>query len=237
MSPNAGDDATPPAGETSTLARVFGEDAVVDHRPFRQAVKRAYEDPLLNRSRTQAGWELRNKKAPEPPKDMPPWLRTLAKVFALVGEYGLWLLLGVLLLVLARSAKRWWPWMRGIGGVARAESEIVQTAAVEPEELPDDLAAEARRLWREGRPRRALALLYRGSVEAMAARIGVALVPGATEAECLRASRRMPQAADRQAFARVVRIWQYAAYAERLPDDDEFEALLGELQQRYGWAS
>ena len=47
----------------------------------------------------------------------------------------------------------------------------------------------------------------------------------------------MPQAADRQAFARVVRIWQYAAYAERLPDDDEFEALLGELQQRYGWVS
>ena len=28
-----------------------------------------------------------------------------------------------------------------------------------------------------------------------------------------------------------------AAYAERLPDDDEFEALLGELQQRYGWVS
>ena len=63
------------------------------------------------------------------------------------------------------------------------------------------------------------------------------LLPGATEAECLRASRRKPQAADRQAFARVVRIWQYAAYAERLPGEDEFEALLGELQQRYGWAS
>ena len=60
-------------------------------------------------------------------------------------------------------------------------------------------------------------------------------VPGQCPLKC--ASRRMPQAADRQAFARVVRIWQYAAYAERLPDDDEFEALLGELQQRYGWAS
>jgi len=235
LPPKPREDATPPAEETSTLARVFGEDAVVDHKPFRQAVKRAFEDPLLNRSRTQAGWELRNRKAPEPPKDMPPWLRTLVKVFALVGEYGLWLLLGVLLLALALTAKRWWPWMRGIGGGVEAESEIVQTAAVEPEELPEDLASEARRLWREGRPRRALALLYRGSVEAMAARIGMALVPGATEAECLRASRRMPDADDRGAFARMVRVWQYAAYARHLPADDEFESLLGELSQRFGW--
>lgn len=30
---------------------------------------------------------------------------------------------------------------------------------------------------------------------------------------------------------------EWVACAERLPDDDEFEALLGELQQRYGWAS
>jgi hypothetical protein len=47
----------------------------------------------------------------------------------------------------------------------------------------------------------------------------------------------MPQAEDRHAFARIVRTWQYAAYAERLPGEDEFDALVGELQRRYGWAS
>ena len=88
----------------------------------------------------------------------------------------------------------------------------------------------------EGRTRRALALIYRGSVEAMAARIGSALVPGATESECLRASRRMPDPLDRAAFARVVRVWQLAAYAQRLPRDEEFESLLGELSLRFGWA-
>src|SRR5690606_34061422 len=47
-----------------TLTRVFGEDAVVDHAPFRQAVKRAYEDPLLDRSRTRMVWQKRHADAP-----------------------------------------------------------------------------------------------------------------------------------------------------------------------------
>src|SRR3546814_4830470 len=75
-------------------------------------------------------------------------------------------------------------------------------------------------------------LLYRASVEAMAQRAQVTLVPGATESECLRASRRMPDPQDRDAFARIVRVWQYAAYARRLPDEAEFrsEEHTSELQ-------
>jgi hypothetical protein len=106
-----------------------------------------------------------------------------------------------------------------------------------PETLPDNVPAEARRLWAQGRPRHALALLYRASVETMASRAGIALPPGATESECLRASRRMPDGEDRNLFARMVRVWQYAAYAQRLPAQDEFEALLSSLQQRNRWVS
>src|SRR3546814_2113543 len=76
-------------------------------------------------------------------------------------------------------------------------------------------------------------LLYRASVEAMAQRAQVTLVPGATESECLRASRRMPDPQDRDALARIVRVWQYAAYARRLPDEAEFDAMLGTIAQRF----
>ena len=69
----------------------------------------------------------------------------------------------------------------------------------------------------------------------MTARADVVLVPGATESECLRASRRMPDADDREVFAHIVRTWQYAAYAQRLPADGEFESLLGDLSRRFGW--
>ena len=62
-------------------------------------------------------------------------------------------------------------------------------------------------------------------------------VTGATEAECLRAARGLRDQWDRDAFGRMVRVWQYAAYAERLPDDGEFEGLLGQLGGRFGWAA
>jgi hypothetical protein len=71
----------------------------------------------------------------------------------------------------------------------------------------------------------------------MSARAGIALVPGATEAECLRASRRQPDEQDRSVFARIVRMWQYAAYAQRLPEAQAFDAMVGDLQQRYGWTA
>ena len=103
--------------------------------------------------------------------------------------------------------------------------------------LPDDIAGTARQLWQDGRKRRALALLYRASVAGMVARTGAVLVPGATEAECLRAARALRDQADRDAFGRMVRVWQYAAYAERLPDDGEFEGLLAGLGGRFGWAA
>jgi len=71
----------------------------------------------------------------------------------------------------------------------------------------------------------------------MAQRAQIALVPGATEAYTLRASRQMPLAEDRDVFARTVRTWQVAAYAHGLPSKDDFDGLLGALTQRFGWAA
>jgi hypothetical protein len=112
---------------------------------------------------------------------------------------------------------------------------VVEEAVELPEVIPPDPAARARDLWQQGRPRQALALLYRASVESMSERAQVALPPGATEAQCLRVSRRMPEAADRALFERIVRVWQYAAYAGRLPDDEAFATLASTLQQQFRW--
>ena len=121
-------------------------------------------------------------------------------------------------------------------GAAEPEPAPVEVQAAEHiEPLPPDIVTSARRLWREGQPRRALALLYRASVEAMVARAGTHLPPGATEAECLRMARRMPEADDRTVFQQMVRIWQYAAYGQRMPEESDFEAILQSLTQRFGW--
>ena len=226
--------AVPDSRDAVGVDEIFG-DAWVDDPGFGEAVEQAYRDPLLRPKRTQSHWQARDRDKERPqPRTLPfPWL---ARAIAFVGEFGLWLLLGGLALLLAATAKRWLPWLRS-GLATRNEPAPVAVAdAVLPDVLPEDIAAAARRLWREGRPRRALALLYRASVESMAQRAQVTLVPGATESECLRASRRMPDPQDRDAFARIVRVWQYAAYARRLPDEAGFDALLGTLAQRFGWA-
>ncbi|MET0814898.1 MAG: DUF4129 domain-containing protein [Pseudoxanthomonas sp.] len=224
------------ARKPPTLPVVFGKSRVDEGR-FDKAVDQAYRDPLLNAKYTQVAWEKRDKTKPKPARqrDM-SWLAGLATGFAFLAEWGLWILVAVLVAVLLLTARHWLPWM---GGSLRRRKPLpveVETESLQlPESLPDNVPAEARRLWARGKPRHALALLYRASVETMAQRAEVVLPPGATESECLRASRRMPDGEDRSLFARMVRVWQHAAYAQRLPAADEFEALLSQLQLRYRW--
>ena len=221
-----------------TLPRVFGESRV-DERGFSKAVDRAYLDPLLSGKRRQVTWEKKNKTPPAPPRQRDlSWLSGLGALFAFIGEWGLWLLVGGLVVLLLLTLRHWLPWMRGSLRRHKRQPAEVETEVLQlPDSLPDNVPAVARRLWAEGRPRHALALLYRASVESMAVRANVALPPGATESECLRASRRMPDGEDRSLFAGVVRVWQYAAYGQRLPTADEFDALLSQLQQRFRWAA
>ena len=62
-------------------------------------------------------------------------------------------------------------------------------------------------------------------------------VVGQAQGAQVRDARLARQDADRRLFARMVRTWQYAAYAGRLPSDAEFQALLDDLRQQYGWAA
>jgi Domain of unknown function (DUF4129) len=226
------DEDGPPPRE---LASVFG-DRTAEHRGFGKAVRQAYEDKDLRPKNRDTIWQRRDRVKREQQLAANPQLDWFASIIAFVGEYGLWLLLGALVLTLLLTAKRWWPWLRSFAMPAQPEPAPIQVQAAEhAEPLPPDIATSARRLWREGQPRRALALLYRASVEAMVARAGTHLPPGATEAECLRVARRMPEAEDRTVFQQVVRVWQYAAYGQRLPEEADFESILQALVQRFGW--
>ncbi|MBO9717272.1 MAG: DUF4129 domain-containing protein [Pseudoxanthomonas sp.] len=219
----------------ATLPQVFGAEHVDDAR-FRDAAARAYRDPLLGGQRTIVEWKL--KRRPEPDKDrQPPDLSGLFGLLARIGEWGLWIAGAVLVLALLLTAPRWLPWLRGSGRRSDPLSAPVETAALPPPPLalPDDIASAARRLWSGGRPREALALLYRGNVEAMVRQAQVELPPGATEAQCLRAARTLPLATARELFAQVVRMWQYAAYAGRLPAQSEFDALLDAASLQWQW--
>ena len=224
------------SSEPPTLPMVFPQ--MQDTARFDKAVERAYTDPLLSPSRTEKTWVRRNPAKPDQPdkrSGLPP---IVASIIAAIGEYGLGLMVALGVGLLIASHRQWRPWLRGMAPVPRAaDTPASSEAQLAPDALPEDVAAAARQLWSDGRKRRALALLYRASVDGMVARTGAVLVPGATEAQCLRAARALRDEDDRDAFARMVRVWQYAAYAERLPDDGGFEDLLARLGGRFGWAA
>jgi hypothetical protein len=71
-----------------------------------------------------------------------------------------------------------------------------------------------------------LALLYRGTVERMATRLDEPVAPDATEADAIAGARRLADDDASRRAIRIVRTWQYAAYADRYPTDDEVAALL-----------
>lgn len=230
---HATEEPIPPA---PTMREALGP-RYVDDKAFVDAVAKVKDDPLLNPSETQTTWVPRDKQELEK-KDPSSIAAMIARWIGHALKAALWLTLAAVVVALLVTAKRWWPWLRSVVQPEPAEPSRIDIAPTEHDAvLPADIAASVRRLWADGLSRRALALLYRASVETMVARTGAFLVPGATEAECLRASRALGAAEDRDAFARVVRTWQYAAYADRLPDGDAFEALVSHAAERFGWAA
>ena len=90
-----------------------------------------------------------------------------------------------------------------------------------PQSLPDDVAAAAAALAREGNLRDALALLYRGALSQLVHRRGVRLLSSHTESEVLALV--PPESA---AYLRIlVDAWRACAYARRPPGADAVEAL------------
>lgn len=224
-------------GKAPTVKELLGEEYRSEPGAVSEAVKKAYQDKNLSPKEKYGNWELINKPKPVDNKDRKwAWLDGLMKVLtgivAFLAEYGLWLLVALLLSWLIWKSADWMPWMKDKMPAKRELDPISEKEVINLDTLPGDLSNVVRKLWAQ-QPRAALALLYRGSVEKLSDRLGVPFPPGATEAECIRRSRRLAQPESEAIFQRVVRAWQAAAYAHRLPSSDEFESLLGEWSSRW----
>lgn len=227
--PRAADDATPigivvgPGEPVPAVQAAEVELDAADAAAFASAADTAMDDPLLSPRETHGSWKQRTPDAPSSGK-APPWLDVLVAFFALVFENILWLLVAVLALLLAlnwRRLRRLWPAARSAPPPVDAAPVLLDAESP----LPDDLPAAVQALWDAGQPRAALALLYRGALAWLATRLDQPLPPGTTEDDALRRARRLDPA-QREPFAAVVRRWQAAAYAERLPTREQLVELL-----------
>ncbi|WP_313912619.1 DUF4129 domain-containing protein [Tahibacter sp.] len=215
-----------------SLRRVFAGQYRGDGESFEQSVRQAYTDPDLSPKSTQYVWELRDKtkKDADVTLDKSPvrlWIESVGKVLAFGAENVLWILVALLIALLVRYHRLWLPWISDRFERERKPDALEVHDITLPDQLPDDVPGAVRALWQQGQPRAALALLYRAAVLRLDQALGTSLPPGATEAECLRRSRRLADTGYADLFARIVRCWQAAAYAQRLPSTGDVESLLG----------
>ncbi|MEO6171802.1 MAG: DUF4129 domain-containing protein [Arenimonas sp.] len=236
LSPNAYAEATT-KNKPPTVKELFGDEYRAEPKAFSDAVKKAYLDKNLSPKEKYSQWELKNKptlkNAPELNMSwLQKWVSAFGSIVGFFAEYGLWLLLALVLSWLIWKSTDWMPWLKDKMPTKRELDDISESEVINLDALPSDLSSVVRKLWMQ-QPRAALALLYRGSVEKLSDRLGVPFPPGATEAECIRRSRRLAQPESEAIFQQVVRAWQSAAYAHRLPNADEFESLLTEWSMRW----
>lgn len=207
-----------------SLQDVFGEQA--SDPAFAREVGKTLEAPEFGEKQTLQRWERIEPDAQTPQRIEPAWIRWLSAAFGFFAEFGLWILLALLLVLLIVRVASWrLPLLERLRPQRRVAAAEVD-ADHEPEPLPPDLPAAARALFARGAVREAMALLYRGACAAAPLRAGRALAAGATESDVLRLARTIDDASVAAAIADIVRQWQRAAYAADLPDAARFEALL-----------
>lgn len=226
-----------PAKQAASATARSATDATTpaSEQAFARAVTQAYAHPDFGQQRQRQERVVEQDPAATKPIQLPDLFAGLARVLSTLGGVVLWVLLGIALLAIVLTARRWLPWLGWQRAPQLALSQIEQQALGLPDTLPDGIAEHAQRLWQQGRGRQAMALLYRGSVAALD-RLGQQPLPaGATEAQCLRAARHLPEASQRELFADTVRSWQQTAWAGQLPSDAGFAALLQRLRQQPEW--
>jgi len=217
--------------------------------PARERLERMLrEDPDLKRTRTElvirykpTGHEPRwlhrfldalfGESKPDSPKDFhkPAWWMTVAWILKVLMVL---VLVGLVLWILIRfHATR----------LSRLQGEDIFEAPdaiagldVRSESLPEDVPAVALAHFRDGDPRAALALLYRGALASLIHRDRILILPSATEGDCLRAARLALAEEPAAFFTRLTASWVRMAYCGQTPELPELEGLCLDWRTTFG---
>ena len=189
-------------------------------------VKEVYKRPELDpyEQRTQVEY-LGSVKKREPRAARSFWRDVVGGAIGEVVRILAWAAVGLALVFLIYHLLRRYGLLD-----PRPEARALMPATlfgldVRPETLPQDVAAVAGQLARDGKVLQALSLLYRGTLATLLHRDGVELAGGDTEADCLRKSRARVPAPVHAYFADLLSAWQQAAYAGREVPRTAVEAL------------
>jgi hypothetical protein len=209
--------------------------AAAQGKSARDEVREVLKAPEFQEYKESGTWAYRGNRSERKPTgvDLGFWAK-LGQLLASVQEFLQWTLAALAVIGLVYLLQRWMPRWLDAPRAAYRPPDALFGLALAPESLPDDVAAAAAALVREGRLREALSLLYRGALSVLVHRNHVALAEGDTEGDCVRAARKALPENAAEYFARLVQTWTGAAYAGRLPDAARAESLCRDWAPHFG---
>ena len=158
-----------------------------------------------------------------------PFLSFIGKIFSVVPIL-IWLVLGLLI------ALAIYHFRDAIASIARRHDkpdgvdlpDVLFGLDLRKESLPDDIQDEVNRLWREGKAREAIGLLYRATLSALIHQFSFEFYDGYTEQECATVVRSKAEGKLSAYVQRLTTTWQHLAYAHRLPLETQMTELCSE---------
>ena len=157
-----------------------------------------------------------------------PWNFALSEFLASIFQFMIWAA-GIGLVLYALYYFR--DSILGFSGITfnrRKRRDIpshVLNLDIRETSLPKEISVAALALWREGKQRQAMALLYRASLSRLVHRHDLLINKGSTEGDCLRYVQSMKQPSLYTYFEQLTLSWQSLAYAHQLPNQELFERL------------
>ncbi len=216
------------------------EAAEIDRERAAETIRQVLADDDFGKWTEQAFWKYAGDKDQE--SGGISWLIDLvleflegfARGIAAVSEGILWVGGGLLLALLVHRLIKNRDWLQkteagrsGRGGSPAALFGM----ALEPESLPDDVAAEVNRLLKAGQFRPALSLLYRGALVRLVHDHRLEIPGSATEGECLRLVREERPEQESALFERLTLHWVRLAYAHLPPSEEALRALCSDWNE------
>lgn len=225
---------------TSSTSNIDKTEFLANTRHPSEASKKIIEEVMLTKNlddkETVKRW-VKKKKPKKKKKDkdlafdllnfIENVLKPIAQFVSMIIEFGLWVLIGIGILLLFYFRDRWLYLFQG-GRKIKEEyeaPEVMFGMDVRAKSLPDDIIGEAQKLWQAGQHREALSLLYRGALIRLINQEEVKLEDSYTEGDVLRHANKHLSTSKQSYLKMLTTQWKLIAYAHRAPAESDMQQL------------
>lgn len=204
-----------------------------------EAMSKVLDSDAMSTSEETTVWRAIEKPVEESDTEVPEFdfgvFENITLLMSFVVEIWLWLAAAALIFLLYMTRDIWLPFLEDLRTAPEKPRRVILSGGeITADTLPTDIPAEVRKLWTENKKRKALSLLFRGSVFYAVTQHGVRLPQSATEGACVDAVNNGSNQDLSAYFEKVAMAWVLIAYGFREPGEDAVMQLCTDWPRHYG---